>query len=501
MKRILLVLMLLIFPFIYTHETLAIEFKDTASHWARGYINELSNRGYIVGYQDGNFLPDKVMTRAEFVSVLLRCVNNSPAYNYSNTTTGHWADAQINEAVRLGIIVLSEYPQGFNRDAAINRAEAAAMVVRALGRQPDYAFASFKDNETVNANPYAGYIKVAQQEGIITGYPDGEFKPYNYITRAQACVIFSRLLNKVNNNAYYYNYNQSYIPNYNYTSTSTAAKRISTLSVNGYRYNPDYVSVYIDNKSSGYYLSDAEIVSANIIRLGGVNYYLSDKRLSVKLQDDYYTINQVYWVNGLATLDLTKGRSRSNDYWYDISLSDIYAVYDTNGNKITRIDDMEFRVSGKSQVYDLDEIEIDLDDNYIIINDTKYKFSKIDIRVKKTNNSSFGSWWRLVDVREYDDRLVFDCEDEDDDDDYIDHDDVVFIDEDGYKYYSDEVDIRINRTYRSFELIDILDRNEFEYGGDTYKFAGSYLRIDGTTYKIDYTRWRNNKLEIYIYEY
>ncbi|NLB89238.1 MAG: S-layer homology domain-containing protein [Syntrophomonadaceae bacterium] len=498
MKRILLIFMLLMIPFIFTHDALAAEFKDTANHWAKGYINELSNRGYLLGYQDGTFQPDKVMTRAEFISVLLRCVNNSPAYNYSYTITGHWADSQINEAVRQGIIVLSEYPQGFNKDSAINRAEAAAMVVRALGRQPDYTYASFKDNETVNANPYAGYIRVAHQEGLITGYPDGEFKPYNYITRAQACVILSRYLTKANNNSYYYNYNQPYISDY--ITTSPATKRIATLSVDGYRYNPEYVNIYIDNKPSFYYLSDAEIVSANILRIGGVNYYLSDKNLSLKLQDDYYTINQVYWVNGMATLDVSKGRYRTDDYWYDISLSDIYAVYDRNGRSITRLDDIEFRVSGKSKIYDLDEIEIDLDDNYIIIDDKKYKPSKIDIRVKRTNYSNFDSWWRLVDVRERNDKIIFDCENYYyDDDDYIDYDDVVFIDEDDNRYYSDEVDIRINRTYRNFEAIDIIDRYEFEYGGDTYYFVDSTIRIDGTTYRIDYTRWRNNQLEIYIY--
>lgn len=494
MKRIILILILCIVPFIYTHQALGIEFKDTSNHWAKGYINELSNRGYLLGYEDGNFLPDKVMTRAEFVSVLLRCVNNSPAYNYSYTVSGHWADSQINEAVRQGIIVLSEYPQGFNKDNSINRAEAAAMVVRALGRQPDYAFASFKDNTAVNNNPYAGYIKVAHQEGIITGYPDGEFKPYNYITRAQACVILSRYLTKVN----YSTYNN--YPNVSdYNPTYPASKRIATLSVNGYRYNPEYLTIYIDNKSSFYYLSDAEIVSANILRLGGINYYLSNKNLSLKLQDDYYTINQVYWVNGMATLEVSKGKSRADDYWYDISLSDIYAVYDKNGRQVSRLDDVEFRVRGSSTRYDLDEIEIDLDDNYIILGNSKYKPNRVEIRVKRTN-SSYDSWWRLEEIRVRNDKLIFDCEYYYDDyDDYIHHDDVVFIDEYGDKYYSDEVDIRIDGTYRSFESIDIIDRYEFEYGRDNYDFKDSRVRIDNTTYRIDSTRWRNNQLEIYIY--
>ncbi len=176
MKRITIILLLCIFPFFNPSHVLASNFKDTSNHWAHGYIQELSSQGYLQGYPDGNFMPNKTMTRAEFIATLLRCMNISPAYSF---TSNDWADTQINEAIRQGIILTSEYPQGFNKNAAINRAEVSAMIIRALGNSPDYSFVSFKDNEIVNNNPYAGYIKAAQQEGIVSGYPDGEFKPYH----------------------------------------------------------------------------------------------------------------------------------------------------------------------------------------------------------------------------------------------------------------------------------------------------------------------------------
>ncbi len=503
MKRIIFILMLCIVTLVYSPNASGIEFKDTSNHWAQGYINELSNRGYLQGYADGSFLPDKIMTKAEFVSVLLRCMNNSPAYNYSSAATVHWADSQINEAIRQGIIVLSEYPQGFNRDSSINRAEASAMVARALGKEPDYAFASFKDNNTVNTSPYAGYIKVAHQEGLITGYPDGEFKPYNYITRAQACSILSRYLTKIGSSSYnnFPTYSPTYNPTYNPTTSSPSSTRIATLALDGYRYNPEYVSIYIDNKSSIYYLSDVSIVNANVIKLGGTNYNLSDSNIAVKLQDKYYTIERVYWVNGLATLELSKSKYSGSDYWRDISYSDI-EVYDEKGSKISRIDTIEFRASGKTTRYDLDEIEVDLYDNYIIMGSTKYRPNRVELRIKRTSSSSFSSWMPLYEIRAKNDMLIIDCDDYDDydDDDYIDPDDIVFIYDDK-RYYSDEVQIRVDGTYRKFERTYVIDRYEFEYGGDTYNLVGSRVRIDEDDYRITSTSWRNDWLEIDLREW
>lgn len=492
MKRILSILMLCIFTFIYTPNTMAIVFNDTSNHWAQGYINELSNRGYLQGYADGTFLPDKVMTKAEFVSVLLRCMYNSPAYNYNLSSTGHWADPQINEAVRQGIIVLSEYPQGFNKDNAINRAEVSAMVVRALGKQPDYAFASFKDNNIVNNSPYAGYIKVAHQEGLVTGFPDGEFKPYNYITRAQACSILSRYLTKIGT------YTNSNYPNYNPLNPSTpASTKIATLAWEGYRYNPEYVDIYIDNKLSNYYLSDAYIVNANVLKLGGVNYNLSDNSLTIKLQNDYYTISSIYWVNGLATLDISKSKYGGGDYWRNISYSDI-EIYDEDGYKLSRIDTVEFRTSGNSTRYELDEIEVDLYDNYIHMGNNKYKPYRVELRVKRNNSNTFSSWMSLVEVRTKNNVLIFDCDQYSDyDDDYIDQDEISFKYE-GKTYYSDEVEININGTYRNFNRVYVLDRYEFEYGNRKYTLRDSMVRINGTYYEITSTEWKSNRLNIYL---
>ncbi len=221
------------------------------------------------------------------------------------------------------------------------------------------------------------------------------------------------------------------------------------------------------------------------------------------MQDDYYTIEGVYWVNNLATLELSKGRHKINDYWTHLYLSDVEAVYDKRGNRITRIDKLEFRVSGKSTYYNLEEVEFDLYDNYIVLGNTKYRPNRIDVKVKRTNYSST-PWMQIEEIRERNDKLIIDCEyDRYYDDyynDYIEHEDIVFIDENNDEYYSDEVEIRINNTYRKFSRVNVLNRHEFEYGRGTYDLEDSRIKIkdDNGSYWIKSTSKSREQLKIYF---
>lgn len=255
------------------------------------------------------------------------------------------------------------------------------------------------------------------------------------------------------------------------------------------------MDIYIDNKLSNYYLSDAYIVNANVLKLGGVNYNLSDNSLTIKLQNDYYTISSIYWVNGLATLDISKSKYGGGDYWRNISYSDI-EIYDEDGYKLSRIDTVEFRTSGNSTRYELDEIEVDLYDNYIHMGNNKYKPYRVELRVKRNNSNTFSSWMSLVEVRTKNNVLIFDCDQYSDyDDDYIDQDEISFKYE-GKTYYSDEVEININGTYRNFNRVYVLDRYEFEYGNRKYTLRDSMVCINGTYYEITSTEWKSNRLNI-----
>ena len=95
-------------------------FTDIQNHWAKNYILDFASKGFVVGYPDKTFRPDQPISRAEFTCILLNSMGITPSANaeggtFSDTAT-HWAHAQIAEAVRRGILVVSEYPNGLKPD-------------------------------------------------------------------------------------------------------------------------------------------------------------------------------------------------------------------------------------------------------------------------------------------------------------------------------------------------------------------------------------------------
>jgi len=175
-------------------------FTDTKGHWAESNINQLVTKGYLNGYGDNTFRPDKPMTRAEFIKVLSACLQLNPIDTQTSVfkdTAQHWALAQINETVKQGILVPSEYPTGLEPNGYIKRSEAAAMMARALSKQTTTAVHTFADQTTVNKSMYRDFIQVAYAEQLMSGYSDNTFKPFGNLTRAEVCTIMVKLMEKM----------------------------------------------------------------------------------------------------------------------------------------------------------------------------------------------------------------------------------------------------------------------------------------------------------------
>lgn len=196
-----LLLMSFLLVSVYPGQALAAaNFSDINKSWAKESILRLSSLGYVNGYPDGKFKPDNTMTRAEFTSALMACAgitaNDTTTKSFADINK-HWAQARINEAVKRGILVPSEYPTGLNPDQSIKRSEVSAMLVRALGKQAsDGALPPFEDKSTVEKSSYKGFIKAAFDLGLMSGYPGGKFDPFGNMTRAQVCTVLSTFLDK-----------------------------------------------------------------------------------------------------------------------------------------------------------------------------------------------------------------------------------------------------------------------------------------------------------------
>lgn len=112
-----------------------------------------------------------------------------------NSVEGHWSEEIVNDmASRL---VLADYTN-FNADEAVTRAEFADYIVRALGlyREGDTAESSFAD--VAKGSKYQVSIEKAKEWGIISGYPNGFFKPDATITREEVMAMYSKAMDIAN---------------------------------------------------------------------------------------------------------------------------------------------------------------------------------------------------------------------------------------------------------------------------------------------------------------
>ena len=170
--------------------------SDIGGHWAQGTIIQWTTNGYIAGYPDGTFKPDNSITRAEFVVM----VNKAMGYNkrgnayFSDVSAAHWAYAEIMKGVEAGYIT-GNGDGTFRPDAPVTRQEAAVMISKILGLDQDYASAAKYVDYRYIPSWAAGYVGAVSKAGIMTGYPDGDFKSDRVLTRAESVVSLDKTKN------------------------------------------------------------------------------------------------------------------------------------------------------------------------------------------------------------------------------------------------------------------------------------------------------------------
>ena len=161
-------------------------------------LNTEDHYAYIVGYEDGSVQPEGDITRAEVATIFFRLLTDESRdefWSQTNDYTDVPADAWYNNAVstlsNAGII--DGYEDGtFKPDGNITRAEFATIAVR--------FFEATYDGEDLFSD-IAGhwaqdYINEAANAGIVDGYPDGTFRPQQYITRAEAMTMVNRTIDR-----------------------------------------------------------------------------------------------------------------------------------------------------------------------------------------------------------------------------------------------------------------------------------------------------------------
>ncbi|MDO5726211.1 MAG: S-layer homology domain-containing protein, partial [Tissierellia bacterium] len=162
---------------------------------AKPVREEGTHYAYMYGYPDGSVQPNGQITRAEAAAVLARLENlpivDNSAPNFIDTKSdSDWYNSVINAVVKAGL--MRGYPDGsFKPESSITRAEFAQMIMPI--DKANSAFAPFAD---VRGHWAEKAINQAYGNNRIHGYPEGDFRPDGYITRAEAAKILNSLYDR-----------------------------------------------------------------------------------------------------------------------------------------------------------------------------------------------------------------------------------------------------------------------------------------------------------------
>ncbi len=153
---------------------------DISGHWAETQIKEWANIGYISGYPDGTFLPDNSITRAEFLTLVNKIFKfeNKININFIDVRPDYWAYSEIQKGISAGY-VSGDKNGTFRPDDFITRQE-AAVNINFIDVRPDY-WAYSEIQKGISA-------------GYVSGDKNGTFRPDDFITRQEAAVIINKLL-------------------------------------------------------------------------------------------------------------------------------------------------------------------------------------------------------------------------------------------------------------------------------------------------------------------
>lgn len=529
-------------------------FSDTKTHWAKDYIVTVASAGYVSGYQDGSFKPDKIVTRAEFTSVLVRCLGYEPSSgtNYFSDMSSHWAKGYVNKAVTLGIITPGDYGDKFGPNTGLKRSEICAMLVRALGEKPDNTPTSFNDNAAINKSMFRGYIKVASDLKLLSGYPNGNFEPFQEVTRAQMCkviinfteaqgnsldlpntpptdtatgdfrvlsigdqeydlattpVIFKVDLNNLPatsltqqqgylfiNGQYRFALNSPMSKldimvndtRYEINQFSTSSNRliiypgkrkIGNVTMSGHKYDSDFINLYINSNSKGYYLSDLSIIDNSTVEVANIKYHLPQDKISIELGSSYYDIIGLNLSSTSTTPTLTKTDPVvARGY----KLTDISAIFvGTTTLNLSGIVNVQFLVDGK--IYSLPEIQIDASGNFLCDNQS-YPASKVLMIIDSTQYS-------VNHATLMNGKLIFYCTKDS-------SSNLLMLD----NKYRDATGVIISKDGINYNLnqVMIVSKNILRIGNKQYALDSTIkVLFDGSTYNISEINF-DNALQIPI---
>ncbi|MFK8182263.1 MAG: S-layer homology domain-containing protein [Phormidesmis sp.] len=181
----------------------AIAFEDVPdNYWAKPYIDALSSRGLISGFDDGNFRPDQPVNRAQIATIVSRTfdlTSDQENLAFSDIENNFWAKESIGEVVRGGF--MKGFPnETFAPNDPVTRTQALTTLVTGLGLQPPTNVQASIDRYT-DANNIPSWanekVAAATAGGLVVNYPNQQsLNPNQPTTRAELSAMIYQALVK-----------------------------------------------------------------------------------------------------------------------------------------------------------------------------------------------------------------------------------------------------------------------------------------------------------------
>ena len=159
------------------------------------YMKRMEELGLLQGDADGDLRPGDPITRAEFVTIINRAFGYRSAggHPFRDVPGTAWYAEDVDIGYTEGSITGTS-PTAFSPNLSITREEAAFILAKNLMMEPAVGEnTSFADGRSISTWS-RGMVSAAAENNLISGYPDGTFRPQKSITRGEAAVI---LLNAV----------------------------------------------------------------------------------------------------------------------------------------------------------------------------------------------------------------------------------------------------------------------------------------------------------------
>ena len=177
----------------------ALEYSDVPrDHWAYSEIQKAGEIGFMSGMGDGTFGLGQNVTRAQFVSMLVRMFgwSASEGTGFSDVAPGDWYYSDVLTASDMGVLDTTE--TYFRPNDNITREEMAVMIIKALG------YGELAEEIANDGVPFSdvtenkGYISLAYEFGIISGRGGSIFDPNGTALREDAAAMMVRCYDKYN---------------------------------------------------------------------------------------------------------------------------------------------------------------------------------------------------------------------------------------------------------------------------------------------------------------